>query len=231
MRTHLRAASRGLPRRGDLLALPRQRFDAVERRLGRALRENTHRHGERLARCEARLQPRLLEARLVRTRDRLDALRHRAEAALRGRIAGPRRARLERVAGRLSLQPIRARMARWAERLEALQSRARQSIMGSMTTHRRHLDGCGKLLASLGYQDVLKRGYALVRDSDGRMLRSVAQIVPGQRLDIELGDGRVDAQALGRSAAKGADPAPRAGASAPPRRKSPTPGGGQGSLF
>ena len=45
MRAHLRAAARGLPRRGDLLALPRQRFDAVERRLGRALLANTRAHG------------------------------------------------------------------------------------------------------------------------------------------------------------------------------------------
>ena len=51
MRAHLRAAARGLPRRGDLLALPRQRFDAVDRRLGRALLANTRAHGMRLARC------------------------------------------------------------------------------------------------------------------------------------------------------------------------------------
>jgi exodeoxyribonuclease VII large subunit len=231
MRAHLRASARGLPRRRDLLALPRQRFDAVDRRLGQGLRENTRRHGERLARSSARLQPRLLEMRLSRTRERLEALGYRAEAALRGRIAGPRRARLERVAGRLSPQPIHARMARCGERLEALQGRARQSIESSIAAHRRHLDGCGKLLASLGYQSVLKRGYALVRDGEGRMLRSIADIVPGQRLDIELGDGRVDAQALGISAPKSAGTAPPTRMSAPPRKKAEARGGGQGSLF
>ncbi len=230
MRAHLRAATRGLPRRTDLLALPRQRFDAVDRRLGRALGENMRRHGDRLARCVARLQPRLLEARLARTRDRLDALGRRAETALDRRIA-PRRARLERVAGRLSPQPIRVRISRCAERLEALQSRSRQSILAQIAAHRRHLDGCGKLLASLSYQGVLERGYALVRDSEGRTLRSAAQIVAGQRLDIELGDGHVDAQALGTSAAQDAAPRPRPLASALQRRKPGDRGGGQGSLF
>ena len=100
MRAHLRAAVRGLPRRSDLLALPRQRFDAVDRRLGRALLANTRAHGTRLARCASRLHPRLLESRLAHTRDRLDALGRRADASLARRIA-PRRARLERVAGRL----------------------------------------------------------------------------------------------------------------------------------
>jgi exodeoxyribonuclease VII large subunit len=231
MRAHLRAAARGLPRRSDLLALPRQRFDAVDRRLGRALRENTRRHGDRLMRSAARLQPRLLEQRLARTRDRIETLGHRAQTALDRRIA-PRRARLERVAGRLSPQPIRARMARSAERIEALQGRARQSMAASLAAHRRHLGGCGKLLASLSYQGVLERGYALVRDGEGRMLRSVAQIVPGQRLDIEFGDGRVDAQALGKSVSKSVDEADQqARASAPPRKKTETRGGGQGSLF
>ena len=106
MRAHLRAAVRGLPRRGDLLALPRQRFDAVDRRLGRALLANTRAHGTRLARCTSRLQPRLLEARLARTRDRLDALGRRADASLARTnsaapgAAGARRRPLEPAADR-----------------------------------------------------------------------------------------------------------------------------------
>ena len=82
MRAHLRAAARGLPRRSDLLALPRQRFDAVDRRLGRALLANTRAHGLRLARSSSRLQVRVLVARLAHTRERLDALGRRADASL-----------------------------------------------------------------------------------------------------------------------------------------------------
>ena len=231
MRAHLRAAARGLPRRGDLLALPRQRFDAVDRRLGRALLANTRAHGMRLARSSSRLQLRVLEARLAHTRDRLDALGRRADASLARRIA-PRRARLERVAGRLSPQPIVERIARCDERVANLARRARQSVLAQLGAHRRHLDGCAKLLASLSYQGVLQRGYALVRDSEGRTLRSVAQIAAGQRLDIELADGHVDAQALGGGrASRGAEPQPQARPSLPPRKTTAPRGGNQGSLF
>ena len=94
--------------------------------------------------------------------------------------------------------------------------------------HRRHLDGCAKLLASLSYQGVLQRGYALVRDSEGRTLRSAAQIAAGQRLDIELADGHVDAQALGSRVSRSAEPQPQA---SPPPRKRTVDRGGQGSLF
>ena len=195
MRTHLRAAARGLPRRSDLLALPRQRYDSVEQRLGRALLANTRAHGVRLARCSSRLQPRLLEARLQRTRDRLEALGRRATSSL-VRTTGPRRARLERVAGRLAPQTLSARLARCTERLGVLDARARQAIVSRIAQQRRHVDACGKLLGSLGYHGVLQRGYALVRDSEGRTVRSAAVVAAGQQLDIELADGRIPAQAL-----------------------------------
>ena len=79
-RAHLRAASRGLPRREDLLALPRQRFDAAEKRLGRALFAKTQAHAKRLARVGPRLQPRLLSQRLERCRNYLDRVEARARA-------------------------------------------------------------------------------------------------------------------------------------------------------
>ena len=228
MRAHLRAAVRGLPRRGDLLALPQQRFDAVERRLGRALLANTRAHAMQLARSTARLNTRLLETRLVRTNDRLDALGRRAAASL-ARATGPRRARLERAAGRLSPQPIIERVARCQERLQALAIRARRSMLASVGEHRRHLDGCGKLLASLSYHGVLQRGYALVRDSAGRTLRAARDIAAGQLIDIELAEGRIDAQALSSGAQN--DSKQRLPVRLPPRSKGRTSGGNQGSLF
>ena len=56
-RTHLKAAARGLPRLEDLLALPRQRFDACEQRLARALLANTRAHHTRYVRTASRLRP------------------------------------------------------------------------------------------------------------------------------------------------------------------------------
>ena len=174
----------------------------------------------------SRLQPRLLASRLADTRHRLDALGRRADASLARRIA-PRRARLERVAGRLSPQPIAVRIARSGERLADLGRRTRQSVLARVAAHRRHLDGCAKLLASLSYHGVLQRGYALVRDGDGRTLRSAAQVAAGQLIDIELADGHVDAQALSGGARDDAKPQPRAA----PRPKTGARGGSQGSLF
>ena len=215
-RTHLKAAARGLPRREDLLALPRQRFDAVDHRLGRALLSNSRAHAMRHARVAARLTPRLVHVRLERAGERVAKLGQRASAAL-GRDAGQRRARLERVAGRLAPQVLANRLSR----------------------HRDRIAGLGQTLAALSYQGVLQRGFALVRDAEGRALRQASAVPAGAAIEIEFADGRVGAvaDATGEGPAGG----PTGGASGPSRRAAvpgvrPTRarssrGPGQGSLF
>ncbi len=238
-RAHWRAAARGLPRREDLLALPRQRFDAAEKRLGRALFANTQAHGKRLARIAPRLQPRLVTLRIERARDRLDRLGATARDAL-GRGASLRRARLERLMGRLRPSALAQRIGRGSERLDNLAQRARQAMLGRVERRRRALDAHAQMLTSLSYQSVLKRGFALVRDEHGQSIRSIAAAA-GRRLDIEVADGRFGATADGTpQVVTGAgDVAPRSeqGPQPPtlpairgPRRRS-DPSGGQGSLF
>ncbi len=192
-RAHFRAAARGLPRREDLLALPRQKFDAVEKRLARALFANTQAHAKRLTRIAPRLQLRLLSVRLERSQDRLDRAGTRAAEALR-RGASMRRARLERLSGRLTPLPLMTRLGRAGERLQAMAMRAWQAFVGGIETRRRHIGAQEQMLASLSYQSVLRRGYALVRDEAGRAVRSVAAVPSGSRLAIEVADGQIEAR-------------------------------------
>jgi len=208
-RTHLKAAARGLPRADDLVALPRQRFDAAEKRLGRALLANTRAHAMRLATCAVRLSPHLMSRGLERCQRRLGELWSRGTAALT-RIAVLRRTRFERTSSRARPQML-------ANRLDG---------------KRRDLAGLAKLLASLSYQSVLQRGYALVRDAEGAMIRAAAAISAGDRLEIEFADGRLAAQAIDGDRSKPAeppDPRPASlGAASPPHGRR---GPGQGSLF
>ena len=130
--------------------------------------------------CSSRLQPRLLEARLTRARDRLEALGRRADGII-GAQHGAAPCALGAVAGRLSPQSIGDRVARCRERMGVLAARLRQTMLDGVARHRRHLDGCAKLLASLSYHGVLQRGFALVRDEAGRSVRSVGQIAAVSR--------------------------------------------------
>jgi exodeoxyribonuclease VII large subunit len=211
-RSELRAAARGLPKLEDLVAMPRQRFDAVSSRLGRGLAANTQAHAKRLARIAPRLQPRLIGLRIERAGRYLDHRWQRASSALL-RIATGRRTRLERAAVRLSPQLIANRIQRW----------------------RALLDTQSSLLQAMSYQSVLRRGFALVRTGDGQAVRTAGALQSGTRIDIEFSDGHVAADVTGGSSPRSGSEPSRSG-EAPMRRPASSSrtgrsGGGQGSLF
>uniref|UniRef100_UPI0025FD2627 exodeoxyribonuclease VII large subunit n=1 Tax=uncultured Hyphomicrobium sp. TaxID=194373 RepID=UPI0025FD2627 len=214
---------------------PRQRIDTASARLGRALASNTQAHHTRHIRVTSRLHTGLLANRLARAADRLDSFERRARECLR-KTAAVRRAQLQHAAGRLQPAPIRHRVDRCGERLDAQTTRARRAMAAALDRGRRQLDGHGKLLASLGYQSVLARGFALVRDTTGAMIRSTAATQAGQAIQIEFADGRISADVTGtagpgRSPSGPAPSAPSSsGEKAPPAAR-PRATKGQGSLF
>jgi exodeoxyribonuclease VII large subunit len=232
-RAHLKAAARGLPRLEELLALPRQRFDAAERRLQRALHGNTQAHAKRLARIAPRLQPRLLSQRLERCREAVDRLvRRKSQAMARG--SATRRARFERLAGTLSLRPALHRLERGRERLRDLGDRLGPCFAAGIVARRRSLAAHAQMLGSLSYQSVLQRGFAVVRDETGRPVRHSRSLTHGDRLDIELADGRVAAevQSTGSRPEEASGPPKEEPAARPARgTRSSKAGRGQGSLF
>lgn len=187
-RNQLLAAARGLPRLEEITALPRQYFDATERRLGPALLANTRAHAMRLTRTGARMTPQLLVNRVDRATDLLNQRARRLNDALR-HIAATRRTALTRADAGLRPELMRMRTTRSRERLDGDTARLHRSF--SEQTHRRRavLDTQTKLMASLGYQSVLRRGYAIVRTADGRMVRGVAQLNAGDTVNVEFHDG------------------------------------------
>jgi exodeoxyribonuclease VII large subunit len=194
-RNRLTGLVRGLPRLADLLALPRQRFDAAAGRLERALLASAQAHHTRFGRVAGRLRIELVGHRLARARDRLDGLSRHALQCL-GRGAQRHRTRLERLSGRLQPQMLAGRMERGEERLSVLHQRGTRAFANLIAQRRRLLEGQAQLLAALGHRSVLERGFAIVRDEAGAMVRSVAQGPPGARLEIEVADGRIAAEAV-----------------------------------
>jgi len=54
-----------------------------------------------------------------------------------------------------------------------------------------HCEFLRQKLATLDPENVLKRGYAVVRSPNGSIARSAANLAPGQELQIQLGEGQV----------------------------------------
>lgn len=236
-RARLRAEARGLPRLQDLVALPRQRFDGAAHKLSACMRAYLQRRRTRWVEVGHRMpQPRALTR---FARQRFDATGRNLERALvtNTRVLAQR---LVRVESKLRVSQIAGRIVDARKDLSALDRRASQALANRIQARRRHLDAEGKMLRTLSYQSVLARGYALVRDNEGRMLRLASSVQPGDLLSIEFRDGRVAAQA----GEAGAAPAPKAQVRArsshkdSSKDKSPDGSGGdqggkggQGSLF
>ena len=230
-RTHLKAAARGLPRPEQLVEPRRQRFDAIEGRLSRALLANTRAHGMRHARLAARLQPRLLENRFARAGERLNSLAARQRDAL-SRLAASRRARFEGAAARLRPGAVLVKIARAQDGLAALDARRTRALATRLSERRQKLEARAAMLSALSYQGVLARGFAILRDGTGAMVRRAGDIRSGAALGVELADGEVRVQAIedGRVRVSGG-----AGAASDSTVRASRPrgggAGGQGSLF
>lgn len=203
-RTQLATFARLLPAGDALLANPRQRLDRAGERLRGGSRIAQDARRLRLSRAANLLARHSPQAELVRAKEKLLGLGARLRQGYRARAA---LARHENAAAR-------QRAANAAQRL----TRSIKTLVGQK---RDILDRLNRLQESLSHRSVLARGFALVRDEKGALVRSVKQAPPGTSLAIEVADGRIDARAAGA-------PAPQA--SAPPRQKAKK-RGDQGSLF
>ncbi len=241
-RTALRAAARALPAPDQLLAIPRRKFDEATSRLSRGLIVGVER---KRARFDAvRLTPSTLSRRMAEARRTAERDLSRAQAALRGTLRSKRaelaraadqlpkcaRARRQRLRdrltlaqGRLSLEPIARRQRLHADTFKALARRNDQAMARQMERLRGRLTQADRLLSTLKLSDeaILDRGYALVTDASGRLVRRAAEIAPGAELSLRFADGSAQVTADGEAASK---PAAR-----PVRKPSAT--GSQGSLF
>ena len=214
----LRGLGRALPTRDRVLALPRQRTDRAGERIGHLVARALATQRTRLAALADRLSRHTPVAELRLARGRLDTASTglgrniRVAATLVGGSLETLKERHTRAGA-----SQRARVVAHAEITSGAQARLHRALAGTVETRRGALDQRWKLVESLGYKNVLDRGFALVRAGhDGSPLKRAADITPGKAMTIQFADAAVDARA---------DGPPR-----PFRRSKPAPPG-QGSLF
>ncbi len=242
-----RAAARAIPSPDQLLAVPRRRFDEATGRLDRALSLSVERRRSRLD--GTRLSPAMLSRRIDEWRTLTDRDLLRAQAALRA-IAGARRAEFRRASeqlpkcaraalarkrqqyeaarGRVSLRPLLRAGQSARERLGLAARRHEQGISVALDRSRTRLTQADRLLSTLklSEQAILERGYALVLDAAGTLVKRAADIRSGETLELRFADGAASAIATDGAAAQ-----PAAKAASKPRAAGPKAPGDQGSLF
>jgi exodeoxyribonuclease VII large subunit len=177
------------------------RLPVLGRRLARATRTRLDRGGQRLDDLSSRLNPpsrqlSLAQARLdglhLRMRRAYDA--HRSQQARRtGELA-------------LRLRTARPRSERRKATLDHLRERLRTAMHRVLETARHRSSLSSAALGQLDPNAVLARGYAIVRDRDGHIVRDATALDIGQSLLLQLGRGRAEVEVSSTCPETPADP-------------------------
>jgi len=193
----LRDLSRALPRADTLLDTARQRFDTWSDRLPAALIRSVQTRRVKLSETAGALRPGLLRRAVDSDRRRLDG-----------------------TAARLNIHALSRDIDLKKRDLARLTTRFGEAATRQTTNWRGKIDAMDRLRETLGYTATLKRGYAVVRDGDGKVLTTKVTAAKAAALEIEFADGRLPLSPVGTPAT------PVCPASKP--KKPPS---NQGSLF
>jgi exodeoxyribonuclease VII large subunit len=231
-RQSLRALVRALPSLDQLLALPRRRFDEAAAGLDRGLERTTIVKRGAFERASSGLRLELLTNRLAQQRQALADRLTRTDRCLERQLLSER-GRVARFDASLRAMPARltGHLQRERQHMTSLMRHADTAISHALVRSRSALTGQDRVLQSLSYKNVLKRGYAVVRDMEDRPLTGAADVIDRSLISIEFADGRVSAVA---GAADGSSeaavpptPSKRKAPKTGPDRESPK----QGNLF
>ncbi|SEL12170.1 exodeoxyribonuclease VII large subunit [Halomonas daqiaonensis] len=185
------AAEQLVPDRRERL----HRLERLAERLTRAQRARLETEAQRLDHLRARLRHpgEVLDAR----RQQLTELEGRLRRAMQARLAGERR-REQHLRQRLALRSPGRLVEQAEQRLTRARGRLHQAMPRELARHRERLGGLVRELQAVSPLAVLGRGYAILEDEHGQVVRRAADTAPGQALEARLGEGRLALRVLDR---------------------------------
>lgn len=155
-------------------------------RLRRAMARELARQQLRLQGLQQRLRSPARQ--LQDQRQRLDELELRLTGALQ-RSQRARQQRLSQLAARIRAQHPARRLQLLQSQLAQLRQRAERGLRLQLDGHRRDLATLAQRAQSVSPLAVIARGYAIVSDEQGQVLRSIATAPAGSRIQARLTDG------------------------------------------
>jgi exodeoxyribonuclease VII large subunit len=103
---------------------------------------------------------------------------------------------LKELGYQLSRQSPAARIQVDRQRLDDLTHRGETRLSHRMEIQRARLLSLEQRLGSLNPIGILERGFAVITQPDGTVIRKVAQAVPGEQLNLRVSDGSFSAEVL-----------------------------------
>jgi exodeoxyribonuclease VII large subunit len=172
-----------------------QAVQRAEQRLLAAIDRRLRQLAQRTDGWGARLQAQRPAQRVALAKARLAALLVRLRHAAERRVAGPR-GRLAQLAAELRAQHPAQRLRRASDRLGPLPARAERAMLQRLVVARRRIEALGRALNSVGPLGTLDRGYALLRQADGRVIRAASDVKPGDEVHALLAEGSLKLRVL-----------------------------------
>jgi exodeoxyribonuclease VII large subunit len=123
----------------------------------------------------------------------LDARGQRLLSLIQGRVSGLKQRLVDLSNRRIFRQPLE-RPRELERRLDECDQRLRLAFRRRIELARAKVSALAGKLDSLSPLNVLARGYSLTRTKDERVVRSAADVVVGQEIDVLLADGRLSAR-------------------------------------
>jgi exodeoxyribonuclease VII large subunit len=173
----------------DAVAVDRH-LRQLQQRLATLQQRQLQAQSQRVDHLLARLQAQRPQARLQRDRERLQHLQRRLVVVLREQ-SQRRHTRLERLHARLLAQHPRTRLSLLARRLVEQDQRLRRAITHILERRQTTLRHAGHALHAVSPLAPLERGYAILFDADGQVLRSAPGVAVDTRLRARLADGEL----------------------------------------
>lgn len=175
-------------------ALFQKRLMGARRQLGRSMLGRLYRAKSEVAVFRAGLSdPRFV---LAQRQQRLDELHLRLERAQKKGLVRQRALR-QGLAQRLSSRHPRVVLAEARARLAPCDARLGAALRRAIAARRARFSEAASTLEALSPLAVLGRGYAIVRDAEGRVVRSARSVTPGLALRIRVHEGIVLASVTG----------------------------------
>lgn len=169
-----------------------EQVETIQRRLARAARYQLQQLKLRLTELAQHGAFARMREGIRRREQRVDDLVYRLAKAERKAIQ-TRMRRLDVASTRLRHLDLRLRLNYFHKQLDAHTTAMNVTMHNALARRRARLDHLSAQLQALSPKNILERGYALVFDADGKLIRDAAQVNAGSEITAQVARGRITA--------------------------------------
>lgn len=96
----------------------------------------------------------------------------------------------------LSTQLLLQKISAKEQKIEFAATRLKSRVEGDLKERKTALENLAKILKSNHYQEILNRGFALIKNQKGNLISSILDVKVEEKIAVEMFDGQIETQVL-----------------------------------